>query len=74
MGSQIVTLKLSKYKNKRVLHFNENLKIPLKLNYRDKKNWEKTELLQWLALENYFLQKFAYCRYWDMYYNGCFNK
>ena len=24
---QIVTLKLSKYKNKRILHFNENLKI-----------------------------------------------
>ena len=55
MGSQIDTLKLSKYK--KVLHFNENLKIPLKLNYRDKKNWEKTELLQWLVLENYFPQK-----------------
>ena len=34
VGSQIDTLKLTKYK--KVLYFNENLKIPLKLNYRDK--------------------------------------
>ena len=34
VGAQIDTLKLSKYK--KVLYFKENLKIPLKLNYRDK--------------------------------------
>jgi len=44
VGSQIVNLKLSKYKNKRVLHFNENLKIPIKLSYRDKKKLGKDRI------------------------------
>ena len=57
VGSQIVTLKLSKYKNKRVLLFNENLKIPLKLNYRDKKKLGKDRIAAMVGARKLFPTK-----------------
>ena len=57
VGSQIVNLKLSKYKNKRVLHFNENLKIPIKLNYRDKKKLGKDRIAAMVGARKLFPTK-----------------
>ncbi len=55
VGSQIDTLKLSKYK--KVLHFKENLKIPLKLNYRDKNKLGKDRIAAMVGARKLFPAK-----------------
>ena len=55
MGSQIDTLELSKYK--KVLHFKQNLKIPLKLNYRDKNKLGKDRIAAMVGARKLFPTK-----------------
>ena len=55
VGSQIDTQKLSKYKS--VLYFNENHKIPLKLNYRDKNKLGKDRIAAMVGARKLFPSK-----------------
>ena len=55
VGSQIDTLKFSSYK--KVLHFKENLKIPLKLNYRDKNKLGKDRIAAMVGARKLFPAK-----------------
>ena len=55
VGSQIDTLELSK--NKKVLHFKQNLKIPLKLNYRDKNKLGKDRIAAMVGARKLFSEK-----------------
>ena len=55
VGSQIDTLELSKYK--KVLHFKQNLKIPLKLNYRDKNKLGKDRIAAMVGARKLFPAK-----------------
>ena len=55
VGSQIDTLELSKYK--KVLHFKQNLKIPLKLNYRDKNKLGKDRIAAMVGARKLFPEK-----------------
>ena len=55
VGSQIDTLELSKYK--KVLHFKQNLKIPLKLNYRDKNKLGKDRIAAMVGARKLFSEK-----------------
>ena len=55
VGSQIDTLELSKCK--KVLHFKQNLKIPLKLNYRDKNKLGKDRIAAMVGARKLFPAK-----------------
>ena len=55
VGSQIDTLELSKYK--KVLHFKQNLKITLKLNYRDKNKLGKDRIAAMVGARKLFPEK-----------------